>query len=66
MIWKVFCTFLRNSNGNRYVLYLYWNEGKWNWNYNWLDNDWNASNPSAVSATRFISLLLSKQGSFAL
>src|SRR3989344_4685206 len=49
-------TFLRNSNGNRYVLYLYWNDGAWNWNVNWLDNDWNANNPSAVLATLFISL----------
>jgi hypothetical protein len=47
--------FLRNPNGNRYVLYLYWNDGKWNWNVNWLDNDWNANNPSAVLATHFIS-----------
>jgi hypothetical protein len=47
---------LRNPNGNRYVLYLYWNDGQWNWNYNWLDNDWNARNPSAVLATLFISL----------
>ena len=44
-------TILQNSNGNRYVLYLYWNDGKWNWNYNWLDNKWNANNPSAVLAT---------------
>lgn len=48
-------TFLRNPNGNRYALYLYWNDGKWNWNYNWLDNDFDASNPSAVLANLFIS-----------
>ena len=53
--WEALYTILRNSNGNRYVLYLYWNDGKWNWNYNWLDNKWNANNPSAVLAT--ISLL---------
>lgn len=47
---------LRNSDGNRYVLYLYWNDGAWNWNVNWLDNDWNDNNPSAVLATHFISL----------
>ena len=46
-------TFLRNSNGDRYVLYLYWNDGKWDWNYNWLDNDFNVNNPSAVLATAF-------------
>jgi hypothetical protein len=48
--------FLQNPNGNRYVLYLYWNDGKWNWNYNWLDNNWNVNNPSLVLATLFISL----------
>ena len=49
-------TFLRNPNGNRHVLYLYRNGDKWDWNYNWLDNDWNASNLSAGLATLFISL----------
>jgi hypothetical protein len=53
---KTLYTILRNPNGNRYVLYLYWNGGQWNWNYNWLDNDWSAHNPSAVLATLFISL----------
>ena len=46
----------RNSDGNLYVRYLYWNGDRWNWNYNWLDNDWNADNPSAALATFFISL----------
>ena len=45
---KTLYTILRNPNSNRYVLYLYWNDGKWRWNYNWLDNDWNDYNPSAV------------------
>jgi len=54
---KEFYTFLRNPDGNRYVLYLYWNDGEWNWNYNWLDNDWNSNNPSAVLANLFISKL---------
>jgi hypothetical protein len=49
-------TILRNPNGNRYVLYLYWNGGKWNWNYNWLDNDHGVGNPSAGLANLFISL----------
>ena len=50
---------LRNPNGNRYVLYLYRNDdGSWNWNYNWLDNDFNDNNPAALSATLFISLLI--------
>lgn len=55
---------LRNPNGNRNVLYLYWNDGQWNWNYNWLDNDWDADDPSAVLATLFISPLCVSQGSF--
>jgi len=58
-------TILRSPNGNRYVLYLYFNDGKWNWNYNWLENDFNGNNPSAVLATLFISLLHSLQESFA-
>ena len=48
----------RNPNGNRYVLYLYRNDsGKWNWNYNWLDNNWDANNFSVGSATLLILLL---------
>ncbi len=40
MIRTARCTFLRNSDGNRYFLYLNRNDdGSWNWNYNWLDND---------------------------
>jgi hypothetical protein len=38
----------RNANGDLYVRYLYWNGDRWNWNYNWLDNDWNDNNPAAV------------------
>ena len=50
--------FLRNPNGNRYVLYFYRDSsGVWNLNYNWLDNHWNANNPSATLASFFISLL---------
>jgi hypothetical protein len=45
---------LRNSNGNRYILYLYFNDRDWNWNYNWLDNDWNRNNPSALLAILFL------------
>lgn len=32
---------LRNPDGNLYVPYLYWNDGRWHLNFNWLDNDWN-------------------------
>lgn len=59
-------TFLRNPNGNRYVLYLYWNDGKWNWNYNWLENVWNADDLSAVLANLFISLSTMRWESFVL
>ncbi len=45
----------RNRDGNLYVRYLYWNDDRWNWSYNWLDNDWNGNNPAAVRATLFAS-----------
>ena len=48
---------LRDSDGNLYVRYLNWNGSKWNWSYNWLDNDFNSDNP-AVLATLLISPLL--------
>ncbi len=47
----------RDSDGNLYVRYLYFNDGRWNSNYNWLDNDWNSDNPAALRAILFISLL---------
>ncbi len=57
-------THFRNpTNGNLYVRYGYWNEGKVVSNYSWLDNDWDRNNPSASIATLFISPLL-WQGSF--
>lgn len=54
----------RNPNGNLYVRYLYFNDGRWNWNYNWLDNDWNGNNPAALCAVLFISLPTSCWESF--
>jgi hypothetical protein len=51
-------TIYRNSDGSLYVRYLNWNGDQWNWNFNCLDNDWNDNNPAAVSANRFISLLI--------
>lgn len=45
----------RNRDGNLYVRYLYWNDGRWNWSNNWLDNDFNGNNPAAVRATLFTS-----------
>ncbi len=57
----VFCTH-RNSDGNLYVRYLYWNGGNWQADNNWLDNDWDSNNPAAVSATFFTFTLLFARG----
>lgn len=46
----------RNSDGNLYVRYLYFNEGHWQADNNWLDNNWNSNNPAARLATLFFSL----------
>ena len=46
----------RNADGNLVVRYLNWYGNRWDWNYNWLDNDWNDNNPAALSATLFVSL----------
>ncbi len=54
----------RNTDGNLYVRYLYWNDDGWNWNDNWLDNDWNSDNPAAVSASPFMSPSGASRGSF--
>ena len=48
----------RDTDGNLYVRYLYWNGTRWNWNYNWLDNDWNDNNPALVPEILFILPLL--------
>jgi hypothetical protein len=60
VIQAVFQT-LRNSDGYLNVRYLNWNGSKWNWNYNWLDNDFNSDNPAAL-ATLLISPLLIGRG----
>lgn len=44
-----------NADGDLYVRYLYWNDGAWQRNYNWLGGDFGVQNPAAVSATLFIS-----------
>ena len=60
-------TFLRNPDDNRCFLYLYRNDdGSWDWNYNWLDNNRNRGNVSPVSAILFISLPFFSRGSFVL
>jgi len=45
----------RNQDGNSYVRYMYWDDDRWNWNANWLDNDWSDSNPALVRAIHSIS-----------
>lgn len=42
---------LRNSGGDRCVLCLYWDDGKWYWYVNWLVSDWSAHGPSVVLAS---------------
>lgn len=42
---------LRSPDGDRYVLGLDWNGGAWRWDTSWLDNDFDASDPSAVLAS---------------
>jgi hypothetical protein len=44
-------TVLRDSDGCRYVLYLYWRGGAWCWRMRWLDLDWLGNFPSAVLAS---------------
>lgn len=44
-------TIYRGPDGRRFVLYLYWNDGRWDWSYDWLVDDWYVNNPSAVLAS---------------
>jgi hypothetical protein len=44
-------TILRSPRGGRYVLCLYWRDGKRDWDCPWLVYQWDASNPSAVLAS---------------
>ena len=41
----------RSPGGGLYVRCLNWNGTAWNWNYNYLDNDWDAYNPALVLAS---------------
>jgi len=43
-------TILRDQDGDYCVLYMYWNDGKWDLDYNWLEHDRDANDPSAVLA----------------
>jgi len=42
---------LRSPDGNRYVLYLCWNDDRWLWRCRWLERDWAVHDPSAVLAS---------------
>jgi len=42
-------TIYRNSDGDLYVRYLRRRGSEWNWNYRWLANDFNSSNPAALA-----------------
>jgi len=59
----VSCIFVQNDDGNLNVPYLIENDGQVNLNWNWLDNNWNVSNPALRLATLFI---LSLEESFLL
>jgi len=41
-------TILRDPNGDRGLLYLYWHVGMWNWDVYRLDNDWYNNDLSVV------------------
>ncbi len=41
---------LRDPDGHRCVLFLYWLGGQWNWDASWLELDWDRHHPSAVLA----------------
>ncbi|MEI6810526.1 MAG: hypothetical protein WCK60_00565 [Candidatus Nomurabacteria bacterium] len=42
---------LRDSRGDRYILCLYWSDGRWSWYGHWLGRKWHAAYPSAVLAS---------------
>jgi len=44
-------TILRNPDGRRCVLGLYWDGGRWDWRYYWLGRGWDVGSPSAVLAS---------------
>ena len=44
-------TIYRYSSGDLYVRYFYWNGVRWNWNYYWLDDDFDGHNPAVVPAS---------------
>ncbi len=55
-------TFVPNRDGNFNVPYLVENDGAVVQNWNWLDNDFDATNPALRFATFFVSLSESCSG----
>ncbi len=41
-------TELRDPNGYRCVLYLYWSGARWDWRYRWIGSTFNSDSPAAV------------------
>ena len=49
VVQKALYIILSDPNGNRNVLYLYRNDdGSWDWNANWLGNDWDVEHLTAL------------------
>lgn len=44
-------TVYRNSVGDLCVRYLYWDGGRWDWHYLWLENHWSFDFPALVLAS---------------
>jgi hypothetical protein len=44
-------TVYRNRDGDLYVRCLCWFDGRWDWGYRWLGDDWDGRNPAAVLAS---------------
>lgn len=43
-------TVYRHADGDLCVRYLFWDGGRWGWDYDWLVSDWRSSDPAAVSS----------------
>lgn len=59
-------TIFRRADGSLYVRVLYWLDGQWQVDYDWLDYDWDVVYPAAVLASPSSSSLSSEQHSDAL
>lgn len=55
VIWTAFYTNVPNRDGNLSVPYLVLSGGEVVLNWNWLDNDWDATNPALRFANLFVS-----------